>query len=317
MQKSKQCIFSVDVEDWFHLLDVPSAPDISSWASLPSRVEDSFQRLLDLFSEHERQVTCFFLGWIAERFPHLVREAVARGHEIASHGYAHQLAYTMTARAFRADITRSRQLLEDISGTPVLGYRAPGFSSTEQTPWFFSEVAAGGYLYDSSVFPAQRGHGGNPNSDLGPHMVEDEMLIELPVSVAELGLTRMCFFGGGYLRLFPYSVISRMGKRVMEDGRPLIFYIHPREIDPDHPRIPMSAVRRFKSYVNLHTTEEKIRNILRDFPVATCRDFLFESEFELPCKPVESSTAVSSESIGDAAISARAATLLARRPRVA
>lgn len=317
MQKSKQCIFSVDVEDWFHLLDVPAAPDISSWASLPSRVEENFLRLLDLFSEQDCRVTCFFLAWIAERFPHLVREAVARGHEIASHGYSHQLAYTMTPRAFRADITRSRMLLEDISGNPVLGYRAPGFSSTGQIPWFFSEVAAAGYLYDSSVFPAQRGHGGNPNSDLGPYMLEEEMLIELPASIAEVGPTRMCFFGGGYLRLFPYKIIQRMGKQVIDDGRPLIFYIHPREIDPEHPRIPMSAIRRFKSYVNLDTTEAKIRNILRDFPVTTCREFLFESDFELSCKPVQPSADAAAEAIGEEAISVRAASLLARRLRVA
>ena len=306
MQKSKQCIFSVDVEDWFHLLDVPTAPEITLWASLPSRVEANFNRLLDLFSERASQVTCFFLGWIAERFPHLVREAVARGHEIASHGYAHKLAYTMTPSAFRTDVTRSRLLLEDISGTSVLGYRAPGFSSTEQIPWFFSEVAAAGYLYDSSVFPAQRGHGGNPNSELGPYMVEEEMLIELPASVAELGTARMCFFGGGYLRLFPYSVINRMAQRVIKDGRPLIFYIHPREIDPEHPRIRMSSVRRFKSYVNLHTTQEKIRNILRDFPVTTCRNFLFDSDFELPLNAVRSGEAAS-ESISEVAISTRAA----------
>jgi polysaccharide deacetylase family protein (PEP-CTERM system associated) len=317
MQKSKQCIFSVDVEDWFHLLDLPTAPEIASWASLPSRVEANFNRLLDLFSDQDCQVTCFFLGWIAERFPHLVREAVARGHEIASHGYAHQLAYTMTPRAFRADVIRSRLLLEDISGTSVLGYRAPGFSSTEQIPWFFSEVAAAGYLYDSSVFPAQHGHGGNPNSDLGPHIVEDEMLIELPASVAELGPTRMCFFGGGYLRLFPYSMINRMGNRVIEDGRPLIFYIHPREIDPEHPRMAMSSLRRFKSYVNLHTTEQKIRNIIRDFPVTTCRNFLFESDFELPSKPVRSSDEAAPEWISEIAIRTTAADLLARRSRVA
>jgi polysaccharide deacetylase family protein (PEP-CTERM system associated) len=316
MQKSKQCIFSVDVEDWFHLLDVPTAPEITSWASLPSRVEANFNRLLNLFSEQECQVTCFFLGWIAERFPHLVREAVARGHEIASHGYAHQLAYTMTPRAFRADVTRSRLLLEDISGTAVLGYRAPGFSSTEHIPWFFSEVAASGYLYDSSVFPAKRGHGGNPHSDLGPHMVEEEMLIELPASVAELGPMRMCFFGGGYLRLFPYSVIRRMGQRVIEDGRPLIFYIHPREIDPEHPRMAISSMRRFKSYVNLHTTERKIRNIIREFPVTTCRNFLFESDFELPCKAVRLSGEAASELISEVAIRSRAANLLARQSRV-
>jgi polysaccharide deacetylase family protein (PEP-CTERM system associated) len=284
MQNSQQCIFSVDVEDWFHILDVPGAPELSSWSRLPSRVEANFLRLLDLFSEESRQVTCFFLGWIAERFPQLVREAVARGHEIASHGYSHRLVYSLTRTEFRADAMRSRLLLEDISGTPVIGYRAPGFSSTEATPWFFPELCATGYVYDSSVFPAKRGHGGNPNSQLRPHFVAGEALIELPASVAEIGPARMCFFGGGYLRLFPYSVIRHMGRRLMASGAPLMFYIHPREIDPQHPRLPMPYTRRFKSYVNLHTTETKIRHIVRDFPVTTCRDFLFGAGSELSYK---------------------------------
>ena len=292
MQKSRQCIFSVDVEDWFHILDVPRAPDIACWSGLPSRVETNFQRLLDLFSAQGRYVTCFFLGWIAERFPHLVREAVARGHEIASHGYAHRLAYRMTRSEFRADALRSRLLLEDISGTPVIGYRAAGFSSTEATPWFFAELSASGYLYDSSVFPARRGHGGNPNSPLGPHFVPGEALIEIPASVAEVGPTRMCFFGGGYLRLFPYCIIRHMGRRVLADGGPLVFYIHPREIDPQHPRIPMPYGRRFRSYVNLHTTEAKIRRIIRDFPVTTCREYLFGPAAELPHKKPALSTLV-------------------------
>jgi len=283
MPNFSKCIFSVDVEDWFHILDVPTAPDISTWSVLPSRVEANFQRLLDIFSEAQRSVTCFFVGWVAERFPHLVREAVARGHEIASHGYAHRLAYTMTRSEFRDDALRSRLLLEDVSGTRVVGYRAPGFSSTESIPWFFNELCATGYLYDSSVFPARRGHGGNPRSPLLPHLVESESLIELPVSVAELGPARMCFFGGGYLRLFPYSIIRSMGKRLMGSGGPLMFYIHPREIDPGHPRIPMSLTRRFKCYVNLHTTEQKIHQIMRDFPVTTCRNFLFGTDSELPC----------------------------------
>jgi len=295
MQKSEQCIFSVDVEDWFHILDVPAAPEIDSWSRLPSRVEANFRHLLDLFSEQGKQVTCFFVGWIAERFPHLVREAVARGHEIASHGYAHRLAYSMTAKEFRADALRSRLLLEDISGSPVIGYRAPGFSSTEAIPWFFPELCAAGYLYDSSVFPARRGHGGNPNSPVGPHFVAGEAMIELPASVAEFGPTRMCFFGGGYLRLFPYRLIRHMGRRLMATGSPLIFYIHPREIDPQHPRIPMTYQRRFKSYVNLHTTETKIRHICRDFPVTTCRDFLFGVASEWPYKKPALNTVISAE----------------------
>lgn len=305
MYKSKQCIFSVDVEDWFHILDTPAAPDIASWSALPSRVEMNFRRLLDLFSEQEKLVTCFFLGWIAERFPHLVREAVARGHEIASHGYAHRLAYTMTRSEFRADALRSRLLLEDISGTSVMGYRAAGFSSTEAIPWFFAELCASGYLYDSSVFPARRGHGGNPNSLLNPHFVEGGRLIELPATVAELGPVRMCFFGGGYLRLFPYRIIRHMSRRLMADGAPVMFYIHPREIDPQHPRIPMSYQRRFKSYVNLHTTERKIRSIIREFPVTTCRNFLFGASSELTWKKPALSVVPDSEVPGGRAANGR------------
>lgn len=281
MEQSAHCIFSIDVEDWFHILDVPGAPDINTWPTLPSRVERNFLQLLDLFSdsrgEQPQRATCFFLGWIAERFPHLVREAVARGHEIASHGYAHELAYTLTRSAFRADALRSRMLLEDISGTQVIGYRAAGFSSTDATPWFFTELRDIGYLYDSSVFPARRGHGGNPNSLLGPHFPAETDLIELPATVAEFGSARICFFGGGYLRLSPYRLIRDMSRRLLARGAPVMFYIHPREIDPYHPRISMSYRRSFQSYVNLATTEKKIRNIIRDFPVTTCRQFLFGS----------------------------------------
>jgi polysaccharide deacetylase family protein (PEP-CTERM system associated) len=278
MQKHGQCIFSVDVEDWFHILDLPTTPDMASWSTLPSRVEANFLRLLDLFSDSSigkpRHMTCFFLGWIAERFPHLVREAVARGHEIASHGYAHRLAYTMTRSDFREDVHRSRLLLEDFGGAPVVGYRAPGFSSTAAIPWFFDELCATGYQYDSSVFPARRGHGGNPNSPLRPYYVAGGSLLELPATVAEVGPARMCFFGGGYLRLFPYRIIRHMSRRVLASGAPLMFYIHPREIDPHHPRIQMPYRRRLKSYVNLHTTENKIRKVIRDFSVTTCKQFL-------------------------------------------
>lgn len=302
MKNSQHCIFSVDVEDWFHILDVPGAPQMARWETLPSRVEANFTRLLDLFSETGRHVTCFFLGWIAERFPHLVREAVDRGHEIASHGYAHRLAYTMSRKEFAADAARSRLLLEDVSGTPVIGYRAAGFSSTDATPWFFHELSSSGYLYDSSVFPAKRGHGGNPASPLHPHFAADETLIELPASVARVGSARMCFFGGGYLRLFPYRLIRYMGRKVMAENRPLMFYVHPREIDPLHPRIPMPYTRRFKSYVNLGTTEEKIRSIVREFPVTTCRDFLFGKTSEMPAKKPALSAVMSTVWLGRPAI---------------
>ena len=269
-------IFSVDVEDWFHILDSPSAPDISEWNSLPSCVERNFTKLLDLFSEKDVRVTCFFLGYIAHRFPQLVREAHRRGHEIASHGYSHRLIYTMTPDEFMEDARKSRELLEEIIGQPVLGYRGPGFSVTEGTPWFFEKIVEAGYRYDSSVFPAPRQHGGLEIDCYSPHMIA-EQLMEFPITVASVLGKRFCFFGGGYLRLFPYSVVRRMSRKVLSEGRPVVFYVHPREIDPTHPRLPLGAARSFKSYVNLHSTEAKIRKILDEFEVTTFADFIAEN----------------------------------------
>ena len=267
-------IFSVDVEDWFHILDVPSAPAISEWGGLPSRVEKNFRKLLDIFSEHSVQVTCFVLAWVAERFPHLVKEAAARGHEIASHGYGHRLVYQQSRDEFCEDVRHARLLLEDVAGAPVLGYRAPGFSTTTDTPWFFDALVEAGYQYDSSVFPAPRGHGGIREARRDPYVIEGEGLLEVPITVADLMGRPMCFFGGGYLRLYPYWLIRQKAQQVLAEGRPVVFYIHPREIDPKHPRLPMSTSRRFKSYVNLDTTEAKIRRVLQDFPVTTFQNVI-------------------------------------------
>lgn len=267
-------IFSVDVEDWFHILDVPSAPAISDWGSLPSRVEKNFHKLLDIFSEHNVQVTCFVLAWVGERFPHLVKEAAARGHEIASHGYGHRLVYELSRDEFRDDVRHARLLLEDIAGSPVVGYRAPGFSTTTDTPWFFDTLVEAGYQYDSSVFPAARGHGGMREARRDPYVIEGDGLLEVPITVADLMGRPMCFFGGGYLRLYPYWLIRQKAQQVLAEGRPVVFYIHPREIDPEHPRLPMNASRRFKSYVNLDTTEAKVRRVLQDFPVTTFQNVI-------------------------------------------
>jgi polysaccharide deacetylase family protein (PEP-CTERM system associated) len=269
-------IFTVDVEDWFHILDFPSAPDISEWNSLPSHVERNFRKLIDLFSEKKVHVTCFFLGYVAERFPQLVREAHERGHEIASHGYAHRLIYSMTPQEFLEDASKSKSILEGITGQPVLGYRGPGFSVTKDTPWFFEKIVEAGYRYDSSVFPAPRQHGGLKIDKYSPHMVAGK-LMEFPITVASVLGQRFCFFGGGYLRLFPYSVIRQMCRKVLSEHRPVVFYVHPREIDPSHPRLQLSATRAFKSYVNLHSTEPKIRKILNDFEVTTFSAFIAEN----------------------------------------
>jgi len=269
-------VFTVDVEDWFHILDIPSSPPAAQWAFLPSRVEKNFFRLLDLFSEKRVHVTCFFLGWIADHFPHLVQEAVRRGHEVASHGYAHRLVNTMRRQEFREDAVRAKKLLEDIGGRPVLGYRAPGFSLTRETSWLFDELIAAGYLYDSSLFPAPRGHGGDPSFSRTPAVWGDSnrSLVEFPITVTDWGGRAVCLFGGGYLRFFPYSVIRREANKVLSTGQPVIFYVHPREIDPTHPRLPMNAYRHFKSYFNLNSTLPKVLRILDDFRFSTFRDLL-------------------------------------------
>lgn len=272
------CIFTVDVEDWFHILDVPSAPPISQWDALPSRVEQNFLSLLDLLDEHHVSATCFFLGWVAQRYPHLVRHAQSRGHEVASHGQAHRLAYEMTPEEFYADAAQSKSILEDLTGSEIAGYRSAGFSVTRQAPWFFDKLIAAGYRYDSSVFPAPRGHGGLENGRFAPYTVETHTgsLVEFPVTVASILGRPLCFFGGGYLRLSPLPLIQAMARRVQSEGRPVIFYVHPREIDPSHPRLAMSRFRAFKSYVNLRSTRTKMRSLLAEFEFATFHAVLGE-----------------------------------------
>src|SRR5579885_2921118 len=272
-------IFSVDVEDWFHILELERTPDVQDWYLYPSHVTRNFIKLLELFSQYEVKVTCFFLGWVAQAFPELVREAARCGHEIACHGYAHVLCHKLTPPEFLADVTHAKGILEDILGKPVRGYRASGFSVTEATPWFFEKLAQAGFSYDSSVFPMRRAHGGLKGACRTPYVVKTVCgtLVEFPISVVQVWGGPMCFFGGGYFRLFPYWVIRRMTRQVMTEGRPVIFYVHPREIDPNHPRMPMTLLRSFKSYVNLKTTESKLHRLFNEFPMMTFEDYLSNS----------------------------------------
>ena len=266
-----QSIFSIDVEDWFNLSGTGLEPPPSEWDRLESRVEGNFRRLLELLAEGGATATCFFIGYFAKRFPHLVHEAVAAGHEIASHSYFHRLVYEMSPDEFHEDALASRRLLEDIAGLRVRGYRAPAFSVTKRTPWFFDKLAQAGYEYDSSVFPAHHQTGGLAAGRFEPYSVETAhgTIAEFPITVVRALGTPMCFFGGGYLRLFPYRLVRAMGRRALKEGRPIVFYIHPREIDPDQPRMPLSARRKFTCYVNLRSTRPKIEQILRDFQVSS------------------------------------------------
>ncbi|HEV2488847.1 MAG TPA: XrtA system polysaccharide deacetylase [Candidatus Acidoferrales bacterium] len=279
-----KCVFSIDVEDWFHILDLPTTPYVNEWDGLPSRVERNFLRLLETLEKHDVHVTCFFLGWVAERFPHLVKEAVRQGHEIASHGYEHQLVYQMSPEAFVQDAMRSKAILEDISGRAVWGYRSAGFSVIPGTEWFFDKLIEAGYIYDSSVFPARRGHGGMTSIDRSPHWIErpSGRLFEFPVTVTEILGKPICFFGGGYLRFFPYWMIRTMTERVLRESRPVVFYVHPREIDLEHPRLAMSWRRRFKSYVNLKSTQPKMEQLLTEFQVTSFENLICEGKAVVP-----------------------------------
>jgi len=274
-----QSIFSIDVEDWFNISLPGVEPDPARWDALPSRLETNFRRLLDILAERGATATCFFIAYFAERFPHLVRSAVDAGHEVASHGFAHRLVFTQSAAEFAEDVRKAKQLLEEIAGRPVLGYRAAAFSVTKETPWFFEALASAGYRYDSSIFPAPHRIGGIAVDTFHPHRRETPAgaLAEFPITAVEVMGKPMCFFGGGYLRLSPYWLTRRMARRALAEGRPVIFYVHPREIDPAQPRLPMSRKDRFKTYVNLRGTERKLRRILGEFEVTSFERYLAQA----------------------------------------
>lgn len=269
-------IFTVDVEDWFHILDVASTPPVSRWDELPGRVEQNTRRILSLCEEHGVRATFFFLGWVARRYPHLVKEAAAKGHEIASHGFSHRLVYEMSPDEALDDMRESKRLLEDLAGMQVHGFRAPGFSVLDEAPWFFETLLEAGFTYDSSVFPGPRGHGGMRSNRFGPYIVSvgEKSLVEFPVSLIKFAGRNICFSGGGYLRLFPYRFVRYLAEKTLASGRPVMFYVHPREIDPKHPRLPMSLFREFKSYVNLASTERKLRKLFNDFTLVSCKGFI-------------------------------------------
>jgi polysaccharide deacetylase family protein (PEP-CTERM system associated) len=269
-------VLTIDVEDWYHILEVEGTPGEAQWGAMASRVEANFRRLLEMLAAHQVRATCFFLGWIAEKFPALVREAKAAGHEIASHGYSHVLIYSQTEKEFYEDVRRAKGIIEDLAGAEVLGYRAPGFSIVASTPWALDRLAAAGYRYDASVFPGSRGHGGMPGAEMGPHRVRTAggEIVEVPVTLARVLGRRVCFFGGGYFRLFPYGVVRRMARRVKKEGRPVVWYIHPRDIDAEQPRLAMSGLRRFKSYVNLRGAAGKLERLLADGRFVTCGELV-------------------------------------------
>jgi polysaccharide deacetylase family protein (PEP-CTERM system associated) len=259
---------TVDVEDYFQVSAFAPYIPRESWDDRECRVERNVARILQMFDEHGAKGTFFTLGWIAERYPHLVRRIAANGHEVASHGYAHLRASEQTPAEFRADITRAKRLLEDISGSEVKGYRAPSFSIDQRNLWALDTLAEAGYRYSSSVYPIAHDHYGMPDAPrFAFHAGVDKRLLEVPATTVQLLGGNLPAAGGGYFRLMPYRVSRWCLRRVnARDGQPCVFYFHPWEIDPAQPRPPgLNVKTRFRHYLNLSRTERRVRGLLRDF----------------------------------------------------
>ena len=263
-----QNALSVDVEDWFQVGAFERTIRRDNWDGLTHRVERNTDAVLALFAEADVKATFFTLGWVAERYPALMRRIVAAGHEVASHGYDHARVFTFTPDQFRADLRKARAILEDASGQAVTGYRAPSFSIDTRTPWAHPILAEEGYRYSSSVAPIRHDHYGWPESPrFAWKPVEGSALVELPVTTAKLGGRTLAAGGGGFFRLLPYA-FSRWAIRQVnhQAERPAIIYFHPWEIDADQPRVAGAPLRsRLRHYSNLSVMAAKLRRLTRDF----------------------------------------------------
>ena len=257
---------TIDVEDYFQVSAFAPYIRRADWDARECRVERNVGRILELLAERQVHATFFTLGWIAERYPQLVRRIVEGGHELASHGYGHERASDLTPAAFAQDIQRSKALLEDLGGAPVLGYRAPSFSIGLSNLWAFDQLARAGYRYSSSIYPIKHDHYGMPDSPRFAYRV-GAGLLEIPVTTLRVGKRNLPSSGGGYFRLLPYALSRWMLRKVNRDDRePAIFYFHPWEIDVGQPRIEgLDAKTRFRHYVNISRTERRLQQLLQDF----------------------------------------------------
>jgi polysaccharide deacetylase family protein (PEP-CTERM system associated) len=257
---------TIDVEDYFMVSAFAAHIPKADWERLPCRVEGNVDRILELLAEHGVKATFFTLGWVAERFPALIRRIVDGGHELASHGYAHDRATDQGYGQFLADIRLAKAVLEDVAGHPVRGYRAPSFSVGSANDWAFDCIAAAGYRYSSSVYPIRHDHYGVPGGKRFAHEVRNGLL-EVPVATVRVLRSNWPAGGGGYFRLLPYRVSRWSLRRVNAvDGRPAMFYFHPWELDPEQPRVAgPGAKARFRHYLNLEHTAPRLRRLVTDF----------------------------------------------------
>ena len=271
--KPTHCL-SFDIEEHFQVSAFESPMRRRHWEQFESRVERNTLKILDLLARREVRATFFILGWVAERYPGLVRHIANNGHEVASHGYAHELVTAQTPAAFREDVRKAKRILEDLIGQVVHGYRAPSFSITRDTMWALPILAEEGYAYDSSIFPVLHDRYGVPDANPYSNQLPTEagLLWEIPPSTVKILGLRVPIAGGGYFRLFPYPLLRQLLKKIERTGRPLVMYLHPWELDPDQPRMQGSVFSKFRHYVNLHKTENRLVSLMGDFRFAPIRE---------------------------------------------
>lgn len=271
---------SIDVEDYFQVSNFTSFIPMSQWESFALRVEKNTENLLEIFQRFQVKSTFFILGWVAERFPRLIQRMAQEGHEIASHGYQHELVYDIGPAKFREDLTKSKKILEDLSQKKILGYRAPSYSITKESLWALDILLEEGFRYDSSIFPVRHPRYGIPDARRDHHLFSrpQGQIEEFPPSTVKIGKYHLPIAGGGYFRLFPYAVTRWAVRKVNASGMPFIFYLHPWEIDPHQPRFrEASFLKRFRHYNNLAKTEARLCRLLSDFSFVPLRELLFTS----------------------------------------
>jgi polysaccharide deacetylase family protein (PEP-CTERM system associated) len=259
---------TIDVEDFFQVSAFAQHISRDQWESIPCRIERNIDLILSLLDDHSTQATFFTLGWIAERYPAMVRRIVDAGHELASHGYGHQRVSDLTPKEFHADLMRSKNILEDLSSAPVIGYRAPSFSIGAQNLWALDVLQETGHLYSSSIYPIKHDHYGMPEAPrFAYHPRGKDGVLELPPTTIKLMGRNLPAAGGGYFRLLPYAASRWLIRKVNhQDEQSCIFYFHPWELDPDQPRqTGVSMKTKFRHYVNLSRMQSRIESLLQDF----------------------------------------------------
>mgnify|MGYP000412769798 FL=1 len=271
---------SIDVEDYFQVSAFENSIDRKNWDSLEHRVSKNMDKVFEVLSDTHVQATFFILGWVAERYPEMVKKITKNGHEIASHGYGHQRVSDLTRKEFKEDVTRAKGILEDISGIQIQGYRAPSYSIGKNNIWALEVLADTGHQYSSSIYPIKHDHYGYPEAPRFVFKDENTGLIEIPITTMKLFSRLYPAGGGGFFRFYPYSFSKWAINRVNQvDKQPSVFYFHPWELDPDQPRqVNISRKSKFRHYLNLNKTEPRLRQLLTDFKWGKVYDVFIEGK---------------------------------------